>query len=230
MPSVFLFSEKDVEYLESNGYVVTLPDGHSEKVTITPEGLVFLISLENRIDKAQQIKRFVCSMYKQHCFHQIERLKKKETLKPKHVGVLLFFLLNKSIGRENTYRIDNYEDKVCIDRVVQSYRNGPTSEIGETYSLRYYLVEAKRILGDIIYNDYPNYYIKRDSTDYVIESIAKAAQKDSKFSLRWKWLKEAYQANITYIRTRHNSFYSASWELELERRIFAESTFRMGDT
>lgn len=215
MPYAKDFSENDIEILESYGYVVTVPTTLGKRVTVTPEGLISLEQHEKGISDFN-LKEMVYQSYRKYCFHKIERLKKKEELKPKHIGVLLFFLLNGSIGQNKSYKVRSYEDLSYLEGIVRSYISD-SYEVRDNYALKYYLVEAKRILGDIAVNKKPNYYLREETLGYVLESIGKEVKRDKSFHKRWERLKNAYRENGTLLRMRGNSYYTTSWEMELDR-------------
>jgi hypothetical protein len=221
MPSSKDFPAESIKDLESLEYVVTLPSIHEERITITPEGLAYLANSEMNISLGT-LQNLISSLYRKHCFHQIRRLGKKETLKPKHVGVILFFLLNGSIGEEKAYIVENSGDKECVDRVVRAFLGGSEARVDQSYALEYYLVEAKRILGDVIHNVRPKYFLKWQDLDYIVESVAKTSIKDLDFSTHWNSLVHEYHRNLTYLRSRKNSYHTASWEMELANRFLGQ--------
>jgi len=221
MPNAAEFSEESLKELEVTGYVFRIPSIYEDKITITPEGLAFLASRETGL-ALDNFNKVIFDLYRKHCYHQIRRLVKKETLKPKHIAILLFFLLNGSIGYDKAYVLGvNKEDRDCIERVVVAYLESRTNilTVHENYSLDYYLVEAKRILGDVIYNDKPRYFLKREELSLILKAVQQATNHDSQFPTRWASLREEYRKNLTYLRSRNNSHYSASWALELDNLL-----------
>jgi len=223
MPLAEKFSEQDVERLEILGYVITLPNVFGKRVTITPEGIMIIeLYREGRVSY-EKLKDISYDRYRRFCFHKIERLRKKEELKPKHIAVLLFFLLNGSIGESKSYKVHSYEDLSYLERIVRSYLSDKHVDVEDNYALKYFLVEAKRILGDIAFNKKPDYYLKEDTLDYVIESIRSEVKKDTSFKKKWEHIKNSYKENITFLRTRGNSYYSTTWEMELDTKFLTES-------
>lgn len=219
------FSKHDVERLETLGLVITLPDAFGKRVTITPEGIILLERLKKDNISYEELEKIAYNRYRNFCFHKIERLRKEEELKSKHIAVLLFFLLNGSIGEHNSYKVHSYEDYSNLERIVRSYLSDESVEIEDNYALKYYLVEAKRILGDIAFNKKPNYYLKEETLDYVIESVRKEVEKDRSFKQKWERFKNCYKDNITFLRTRGNSYYSTTWEMELDKKFLKESEY-----
>ena len=219
MPYIKDFPKNDIDELEKQGHVVTLPTAFGDRVTITPEGIIFLESYKKYGSQLEKLKKVAYQSYKEHCFHKIKRLRKKEKLKTKHISILLFFLLNSSIGENKPYKISSYEDKSHLERIVRSYIYDKQFEVEDNYALSYYLVEAKRILGDIAFNKKPIYYLRKETLDYVLDSISMAVKNDSSFPERWRRLKKAYRESITFLRTRGNSYYTTSWEMELDKKF-----------
>jgi hypothetical protein len=219
MPLATDFVKEHLIKLDKLGYVAVLPDGAIERVTITPEGLVALAYIQGNFKESHLLENQMNKRYSEFCHHQINRLKKKELLKPKHIAVLLFLLLNGSIGKNNAYKVSSNEDVFCIERIVQCFLTGSISNIEDAYSLRYYLVEAKRILGNVVYNRSPSYFIQENGEGLILQSIQRSIKKDPDFIEKWERLKASYQSNITYLRAKQNSFYSATREYELDRQL-----------
>jgi len=222
MPFVKSFPEQVVERLESLGYVITLPDTFGKRVTITPEGIMILEQYRKDQISYEKLKDVIYNRYRKFCFHKIERLRKKEKLKSKHIAVLLFFLLNGSIGESKSYKARSYEDLSYLERIVRSYLSDKHVDAEDNYALKYFLVEAKRILGDVAFNKKPDYYLREETLDHVIESIRNDVKKDASFQKKWERFKNCYKENVTFLRTRGNSYYSTTWEMELDTRFLKE--------
>lgn len=216
MPYANDFTRNDVERLESYGYIVTIPTASEKKVTITPEGIIGLEQYQNELSDFRILQEVAYKKYREFSFHKIERLRKEEKLKPKHIAVLLFFLLNGSIGLSKAYQVRSPDDSSYLEKIVGSFISDDY-EVSNDYTLKYYLVEAKRILGDVAFNKKPNYYLKEKTLDYVLNSIQKEVKGNRSFYLMWKRLKGAYRENVTFLRTRGNSYYTTKWEMELDR-------------
>lgn len=215
MPYAHDFAKNDVERLEYYGYIVTIPTASEKRVTITPEGLIGLERYQNKVSDYRILREVAYKNYREFCFHKIKRLRKEEKLKPKHIAVLLFFLLNGSIGPEKAYKVRSPDDSLYLEKIVGSFVSD-NYEVRNDYALKYYLVEAKRILGDVAFNKKPCYYLKQKTIDYVLESIRKEVKVNPNFYIMWKRLKGAYRDNVTFLRTRENSHYTTRWEMELD--------------
>ena len=219
LPILNDFSKEDVKTLERQGYIISIHTALGNRLTITPEGIIAIEEYDTDAQLGENFRKIAYDSYRKHCFHKIERLRKKEDLKPKHIGILLFFLLNGSIGKKKSYKVRSYEDSLCLEKIVRSYISEEYTEIEDNYALKYFLVEAKRILGDVAFNKKPYYYLKEKTLDYVLESIQNQANQDRAFKKRWNRLKRAYRENITFLRMRENSYYTTSWEMELDSKF-----------
>ena len=222
MPVVVDFPEEDVKNLERFGYVISIPTALGNRLTITPEGIIAIDVFEKDVCTVEALKGIAYDSYRKHCLHKINRLRRKEELLPKHAAVILFFLLNGSIGEGKAYQVRSYEDSLYLERIVRSYVTEEYAEVEENYALKYFLVEAKRILGNVAVNRKPYYYLREETLDYVLDSIHRHIKKDGVFRARWIRLKGKYKENITFLRMRRNSHYTTSWEMELDRRFLEE--------
>jgi hypothetical protein len=223
MPILNDFPKEDVKNLERQGYIISIPMALGNRLTITPEGIITIEGYGKDVQHGENFEKIAYDSYRKHCFHKIERLRKKEDLKPKHIGILLFFLLNGSIGKKKSYQVRSYEDSLCLEKIVRSYMTDEHITIEDNYALKYFLVEAKRILGDIAFNRKPHYYLKEETLDYVLDSIRNQVKGDAAFKERWARLKREYKENITFLRMRKNSNYATSWEMELNRKLLEGS-------
>ena len=218
LPNLNLLNQFNIESLASNELILILPIGINKKILITPEGYMKYIKFIINEDEYNILIKIINDTYKKYSYHKLYRFKKEEMLKDKHIAILLFFLLNRSIDENNAYIINEIYDEDIIEKIVNAYLMKNT-QIIEYYALTYYLVETKRILGDIAFNKKPKYYLKSKHIDYIILSIKKQTKYDTLFNKKWFNLKNEYKKNLTILRSKNNSHYSLSWEISLDEKL-----------
>ncbi len=224
-----------LEELEDQGFLRIIHTRTAKKVTITPEGLTLLDLLETAhysenhyyLDPdilAQRLSQLL-GLYSQKISHHLVRLEKSQyaRINMAEVGLLLFFLVNGSIGEENACKNVDSETAQTIETIVRSFPGDSVAKRNELHWRGWYLTEANRKLGGVIVNQEPLYYLKPNAVSLVEDEVCSRVTKDansySSFLNGWQRLIKAYQKGRSLLEKQAIGHYSQSRADSILRRI-----------
>lgn len=221
--------------LEAQGFLRIIHTRTTEKITMTPEGLIFLGLLDTahssgdyyylNPDLLAQRLADLLSLYSTKMSSQLSRLEKshREKLSMAEVGLLLFFLINGSIGEEYPCNNVDTETAQTIETIVRAYTRDSKGKRNEFHWRGWYLTEANRKLGGVIVNQEPIYYLKSDTASIVEDEICARVTEDgdsySFFINGWQKLNEAYQKGRPLLEKHYIAHFSQSRVDSLFNRI-----------
>ncbi len=224
-----------LEELEDQGFLRIIHTRSEKKVTITPEGLVLLDLLETPhysgsycyLDPdilAQRLSELL-GLYSQKISHHLIRLEKSHhaRINMAEVGLLLFFLVNGSIGEENACNNVDSETAQTIETIVRSFLGDRVAKRNELHWRGWYLTEANRKLGGVIVNQEPIYYLKPNAVSLVEDEVSARVTEDANsysfFLNGWQRLIEAYQKGRSLLEKQAIGHYSQSRADSILRRV-----------
>ncbi len=220
------FLSPTLEELEEQGFIRLIQTRTAKKVTVTPEGLTLLDLLETAhhsgtqcyLDPdilAQRLSELL-GLYNQKMSHHLVRLEKSrhERISMAEVGLLLFFLVNGSIGEENACKNVDSETAQTIETIVRSFAGGSIAKRNELHWRGWYLTEANRKLGGVIVNQEPIYYLKPSAVSLVEDEVCDRATENTNsysfFLSGWQRLIETYQKGRLLLEKQSIGHYSQS--------------------
>jgi len=206
------------DILKEHNYIVVIPTGVNNKISITPEGIIYISNLTN--DEKNLLQQKVYDEYRNHTMHKLNLFYRKEALRRQHVAILLFLLLNNSISEDRAFIVQDISDKQYVEKIINPFLGKNENDIKSLYAFNYYLVEVKRILGNVVENKKNTYYLYEKSIPYIINSIKDVLNNEDISVQDWIDFKRNYKNNIAYLRINKNSHYKKSWENYLDRTIF----------
>lgn len=229
------FIHSTLDELASHGFIRVISTRTTKKVTLTPEGLIFLELLNTAhyggsycyIDPdllAQRLSELLL-LYNNKISHPLDRLEKSyhERISMAEVGLLLFFLVNGSTGEENACINVDSETVQIVETIVRSFTGERLAKRNELHWRGWYLTEANRKLGGVIINQEPLYYIKLNSVSFVEDEICARVTEDmnsySFFQDGWKRLIKAYQSGRSILEKQAIGYYSQSRTDSIFHRI-----------
>jgi len=213
-----------VNLARKSGLILVLSVAKTTRFTVTPEAILALDVVGKDGDSGKlgftEALVHLNEIYRELIFAKVVTGEKLKTLALKHIAIVLFLLMNGSVGEQKPCVADSQEKKFVIEEIVLSFIEGPEAQVKDIYAFSYYLVEAKEVLGDVIYNSASRYYVKSDSIDYVLDMMKRALAQVPNAKRRWEWMKASYDLNGSFLRAKGISFSRTSDLLRIERRLF----------
>lgn len=215
-----------LEELEEQGFLRLVRTRKGKKLTLTPEGLVLLDLLETahysgshcyiNADLLAQRLSELLGLYNGKLSYHLFRLEKSllDRINMAEVGLLLFFLINGSVGEENACRNVDPETAQTVETIVRSFAGDSMGKRTELHWRGWYLTEANRKLGGVIVNQEPIYYLKPSAVSLVEDEICARVTEDAKsysfFLNGWQRLIGAYQKGRSLLEKQSIGHYSQS--------------------
>lgn len=208
LSTLLISAKSSLEELRDRGLLWLIQTRRAKKVTITPEGLILLDLLASAhlrgnhyyldADLLGQKLSKLLDMYGAKMLSQLAKVERsyREELNMAEVGLLLFFLINGSIGEEQACRNVDEETAQTVETIVRAYSGSDKRKRHELHWRGWFLTEANRKLGGVLVNREPVYYLKPDSVSVVEDAIVSRVTKDSasftSFLEGWRRLNEVY--------------------------------------
>ena len=204
-----LSDDVSLEELQEKGFIRLIKTRESQKVTITAEGLILLNLFEyshisgghyylNSELLSERLTELI-NVYNSILAAQLGRLESsyRQKLNNAEIGLLLFFIVNGSVGADKVCRNINENIAQTIEQIVRAYAATGKSKINEYNWRGWYLTEANRKLGAVIVNKEPIYYMKPEALfkveEAIISRVTNSNESFSCFIKGWKRLIEEYQ-------------------------------------
>lgn len=209
--------KEDLEKMIELGILYLINRINSKFLIITPEGLVFLFALEESKEYTdlyrlntlivEKYQKILFEKYREFVFEKFENLqileKEISPFTNKDIGILLFFLVNGSIGKEQAFTRDIKGSEKALNCIVRTFhknieldeekRNDET--IVPIRILQSDLSTLQMKIGYAINNEESTYYIKESEASFIMdrlkETLEEKKQKKEELIIRWnKFLKE----------------------------------------
>ena len=210
---------------------------------LTPEGFIFYLALINskNYDDIYRLNTFVIQnyekmlfeKYREYVFEKFENLQIEEdieiNLSNKEIAILLFFLINGSIGEENMFKRNSMEVEIAINCIVQAFNKN--IEMNEETRYNEEIVPIRILQRDLstlqkkiryaIYSEKSIYYLKVQEKDYVISSLRKVIENKERNEMigRWNNLIKEYNYWRPLLRQENVCFYDFNAVNSIEKDI-----------
>ncbi|KKM21802.1 hypothetical protein LCGC14_1631770 [marine sediment metagenome] len=210
---------------------------------LTPEGFIFYLALINskNYDDIYRLNTFVIQnyekmlfeKYREYVFEKFENLQIEEdieiNLSNKEIAILLFFLINGSIGEENMFKRNSMEVEIAINCIVQAFNKN--IEMNEETRYNEEIVPIRILQRDLstlqkkiryaIYSEKSIYYLKVQEKDYVISSLRKVLENKERNEMigRWNNLIKEYNYWRPLLRQENVCFYDFNAVNSIEKDI-----------
>ena len=212
----------------------------SSHLLLTPEGLIFYLALINydnvyRLNTfvVQNFEKILFEKYREFVFEKFENLQIEEdieiNLSNKEIAILLFFLINGSIGEENLFKRSTMEVEIAINCIVQAFNNN--IEMNEETRYNEEIVPIRILQRDLstlqkkiryaIYSEKSIYYLKVKERDYVISTLRKVLENKERNEIieRWNNLIKEYNYWRPLLRQENVCFYDFNTVNIIEKDI-----------
>ncbi|MEJ2248664.1 MAG: hypothetical protein P8Y97_03270 [Candidatus Lokiarchaeota archaeon] len=202
--------KEDLEKMIELGILYLINRINSKFLIITPEGLVFLFALEESKEYTdlyrlntlivEKYQKILFEKYREFVFEKFENLqileKEISPFTNKDIGILLFFLVNGSIGKEQAFTRDIKGSEKALNCIVRTFhknieldeekRNDET--IVPIRILQSDLSTLQMKIGYAINNEESTYYIKESEASFIMDRLKETLEE--KKQKRNKFLKE----------------------------------------
>jgi len=233
--SPILSNDVSLAELQEAGFIRIIKTRETQKVTITGEGLILLDLIDcshqsggyyylNSELLSQRLGELI-NLYTPILTSQFRRLESsfRQKLNNAELGLLLFFIVNGSIGAEKACRNINENIAQTIEQIVRAYAGSEKDKINEYNWRGWYLTEANKKLGAVIFNKEPIYYLKPEALYRVEEAIVSRVTNSNEsftfFRKGWKKLIEEYQKGRPILEKFRIAHFSQSRADSLYDRI-----------
>lgn len=181
----------------------------SSHLLLTPEGLIFYLALINskNYDDVYRLNTFVVQnyekmlfeKYREFVFEKFENLQIEEdidvNLSNKEIAILLFFLVNGSIGEEKMFKRSSMEIEIAINCIVQAFNKN--IELNEETRYNEEIVPIRILQRDLstlqkkiryaIYSEKSIYYLKVQEIEYLISTLRRVLENKERNEMRGRW-------------------------------------------
>ena len=240
------FKEELKNVLESQ-ILLKIKRVNKNYLLLTPEGLIFIYSIKNskKYDEnfrlntfiIQKFEKLLLKGYREFIFEKFYNLQiteeKTPSLNNKDIGILLFFIINGSIGEENSFRREGKRTERSINCIVQAFNKNikfddekrMNDEIVPIRILQKDISLLQKKIGYSIHNENRIYYIKENSFQYILKRLKESFieyQDESEINelkSRWEHFLREYNHWRPILRRHNMCFYDYSVIDKIEKKI-----------
>ncbi len=236
--------EEDLNFMKTNEIFLPIRRSSEEYLLLTPEGAAFYIALLNS-KKYENIyrlntlilERIEKKIYYEYRYFLLDKFKqfniqkeKDYSLGNKDIAILLFFLINGSIGKERAFTRAGKGSEKALNCIVHAFDKNLefTDELRNDERvvpirvLQSDLSLLQKKIGYPIYNEKSTYFIKKNFENFLFNVLQKVVKKKDKKDLKSRWDKLLKEYNYWRPILRQNNvcFYDFQIVEKLEKILF----------
>jgi len=237
--------EEELNKLRDFKVLYIIERGSDEYLLLTPEGLVFMIALQNskKIDeyyrlntvKLQDYEKVLQMQYRNFIFEKFENLQMSTIplISIKEIAILLFFMVNGSIGNDKAFVRTPTQLEKALNSIVQAFNKNMEmneesrndNKIVPIRILQRDLSTLQKKIGYSIYNVKSTYFLKSKDISYLKKVLKQSIEKkrEDNISSRWDFFIKEYEYWRPYFREKKVCFYNYKDVENLENEIMKRS-------
>lgn len=203
--------KEELELMTDVGIFFPIVRSYKEYLLLTPEGLAFFFALleSKKYDNIyrlntlilQNFEKIIYSEFRIFLFDKFKQLNiqkdKEVSLGFKDIAIILFFLINGSIGETKAFTRDIKGTEKALNCIVHSFDKNVelTGELRDDEEfvpiriLQSDLSLLQKKVGYPIYNEKSIYYIKENFADFLFKILKDTVKSKDKVDLKSRWEK-----------------------------------------
>jgi hypothetical protein len=230
-----ILTASTIKILENNGLLIIF-ENDQKFLCLTLEGIIISYLAikynnfinENVEEEIQSYENLLYQKYRNNSILKLINIKKnllnrKKLLGKNQLSITLFLYINGSIGHNKAFNVKSPEIRLIADTIIRSFIQDDINNVKkDVYPFNWYLTTAKNIMGDVICNKYPNYYLYENKIDIIKNYIINSPKKIKNFKLKWNNFLNEYNKQRPILSRYNLSYYSLSNVLDLENKFKKE--------
>ncbi len=227
--------QADISLAKRMHMIESITNGIDELPIITPEGMVLCYILKKyslhdeispslaSIAEIELLSQKLYNGYRTFVIDKIQQLNiADEKLSSQEMGLILFFIYNGNVGKQNALHVNSEEIRLVIAKCVSSFNlQEEIADVSLTLLDRI-LPHIQRKLGFLLHNERRQYYITSDKIDILFHKLIQK-RTESPWSkdlvLRWRNFRNEYEKQTPILRALDSYHFSPKYGIQIESKI-----------